>query len=104
MNEEDLAEIMHFLGNSETKWKEIGMALGLKENTLNRIEHENHDLMSRLRKMVLEWLKKNYNTEKFGEPTWEKLVAAVRSRVGGNNSALAQEIARGHGNLLYYCR
>ena len=101
MNEEDLAEILHILGTSVTKWREIGMALGLKENTLNRIEHENRDLMSRLSKMVSEWLKKNYNVERFGEPTWEKLAGVVRSREGGNNSALAQDIARKHGNYNY---
>ena len=100
MNEEDLAEIVQTLGTSETKWREIGVALGLGESVLNRIEHENRDLMSRLSKMVTEWLKKNYNVERFGEPTWEKLVAAVRSKVGGNNSALAQEIARKHGNYI----
>ena len=100
MNEEDLAEILHILGTSVTKWREIGVALGLGENVLNRIEHENRDLMSCLRKMASEWLKKNYNTERFGEPTWGKLVAAVRSRAGGNNSALAHEIARKHGNYI----
>ena len=100
MNEEDLAEILHILGTSVTKWREIGVVLGLEENVLNRIEHENRDLMSCLRKMVSEWLKKNYNIERFGEPTWLKLAAAVRSSVGGSNSALAQEIARKHGNNI----
>ena len=98
MNEEDLPEILHILGTSETKWREIGVALGLGENVLDRIEHENHNLMSCLSKMVTEWLKKNYNAERFGEPTWEKLAEVVRSKVGGNNSALAQDIARKHGN------
>ena len=100
MNEEDLAEILRILGTSVTKWREIGIALGLRQDVLNRIEHENRDLMSRLTKMVSEWLKKNYNVERFGEPTWKMLVAAVRSEVGGNNSALAQEIARKHGSNI----
>ena len=31
--------------------------------------------------------------EKFGEPTWERLVEAVKDDVGGNNPALAKTIA-----------
>ena len=34
--------------------------------------------------------------ERFGEPTWRRLVEAVEDEVGGNNSALAQKIARQH--------
>ena len=34
--------------------------------------------------------------EKFGKPTWRRLVEAVKDHVGGNNCALAQTIARDH--------
>ena len=34
--------------------------------------------------------------ERFGEPTWRRLVEAVEDSVGGNDSALAQKIARQH--------
>ena len=46
--------------------------------------------------MVIEWLKRNYNVRKFGEPTWQKLVQAVGHPAGGANMALAREIARRH--------
>ena len=34
--------------------------------------------------------------ERFGEPTWRRLVEAVEDSVGGNDRALAQTIARQH--------
>ena len=43
--------------------------------------------------------------EKFGKPTWRRLVEAVKDHVGGNNCALAQKIATDHpgapGNHIY---
>ena len=38
--------------------------------------------------------------EKFGKPTWRRLVEAVKDHVGGNNVALAQTIAREHPDVL----
>ena len=46
--------------------------------------------------MVTEWLKKNYNVEKYGEPTWQRLVEVVVHPTGGANTALARDIARKH--------
>jgi len=38
--------------------------------------------------------------ERFGKPTWRRLVEAVEDHVGGNNRALAQRIARDHPGVL----
>ena len=40
--------------------------------------------------------------EKFGKPTWRKLAKAVEDQTGGNNPALAHEIARKHSGVLLY--
>ena len=43
--------------------------------------------------------------ERFGKPTWRRLVEAVEDCVGGNNPTLAQTVAGDHpgasGNHLY---
>ena len=44
----------------------------------------------------MEWLMKNYNVEKFGDPTWQRLVEAVGHPAGGANMAVARRIARRH--------
>ena len=38
--------------------------------------------------MVKEWLKRNYNVEKYGEPTWQRLVEVVVHPAGGANPGL----------------
>ena len=95
-DEDDLFEILQDLASVAIKWRKIGMALGLNCNTLDKIEHVYHDPDDQLSNMVVQWLKKNYNVERFGEPTWGKLAKAVRAGAGGGNSALAQRIEDNH--------
>ena len=83
------------------RWKHVGLALKLDSNQLNKIEKENRDLDDCLTAMLTLWLKKNYDTEKHGEPSWELLSGAVRHPAGGKNSALADSIARKYGGILY---
>ena len=77
------------------RWKHIGLALRLDPSELKKIERENRDnLEDCLTEVLTLWLKKAYNTERFGEPSWELLARAVAHPAGGNNPALAQEIGR----------
>ena len=78
------------------RWKSIGIALRLKPNELDTIQAGNSDLTACLTQTVTKWLNRNYNVEKFGEPTWRRLVEAVSDPAGGANMALAREIARRH--------
>ena len=79
------------------KWKSIGIALRLSPNILDRIQAEKSGEPSAcLTSVVTEWLKKNYNVNKFGEPTWQRLVEAVGHPAGGADMALARKIARNH--------
>ena len=76
------------------EWKNIGLALRLQPHVLSIIEKNRIDVQSRLLDVMTEWLNKTYNTARFGEPSWQLLVAAVAHPAGGNNPALAQHIAR----------
>ena len=80
-----------------TKWKTIGAALRLKSDVLENIDARcSGDPCACLSEIVTEWLKRNYNVEKFGEPTWKRLVEVVIHPAGGANSVLARDIARRH--------
>ena len=81
---------------ASTKWRSIGIALRLKPNILDGINTHNNDPTTCLTLMITEWLKMNYNVKKFGEPTWQWLVEAVRDPAGGANMSLARDIARRH--------
>ena len=74
----------------------MGVALRLDSNTLEGIAANGGDPTACLTSVVTKWLKKNYNVERFGEPTWQWLVEAVGDPAGGANKALAGDIARKH--------
>ena len=78
-------------------WKSIGIALRLKPNVLDGIEAEKiRKRRECLTSMVKEWLNKNYDFKKFGEPTWQKLVEVVSHPGGGANMAHAKTMAMKH--------
>ena len=90
------------------KWRSIGIALRLKPNILDGIETRySGDPPACLTSTVTEWLNRNYNVKRFGEPTWQALVNAVGDAAGGANMALARDMARRHkaggmsGRLIY---
>ena len=74
-------------------WKKVGLALRLHPNLLRRIEAKKNDVEDNLSDVLEEWLKKSYDTESFGDPSWKLLVDAVAHRAGGKDRALAMEIA-----------
>ena len=79
------------------KWRSVGIALRLKPNILDGIKAENGgDPPACLTSTVTEWLNKNYNVKRFGEPTWKALVNAVGDPAGGANMALARDMATRH--------
>ena len=79
------------------KWRSIGVALRLKSDVLDSIDTLHRgNARACLDLVVNEWLKRNYNVSKFGEPTWQRLVEVVGHPAGGANAALASEIARKH--------
>jgi len=79
------------------RWKDVGSALRLKYDMLSNIEAKySNDPCQCLDLMVYEWLNRNYNVGKFGEPTWQKLVEAVSNPAGGANTAVARDIAGKH--------
>ena len=78
------------------RWKDIGLALRLHPDTLKTIKSDCQDSKSCLCEVLTEWLKKLYDTNRFGQPSWRLLVAAVGHPSGGNDRALAEQIAKRH--------
>ena len=80
-------------------WRGIGRALRLHRHVLHRIED---DYVNRygethcLEKTLIHWLRRDYDTTRYGQPSWQMLVAAVADPAGGNNRALAEQIAARH--------
>jgi len=91
---DDIFDVKTELIPVAARWRDVGIALRVKSDTLDSIETKwSNDPCRCLELMVTEWLKRNYNLKRFGEPTWQKLVDVVNSPAGGANRALAIDIA-----------
>ena len=93
-DEDDLYDIKRDLTPLAAKWMEIGTALRLNWRELEKIDSGRPDRC--LLYVIKNWLKKNYNATKYGPPTWKWLVEIVADPAGGNDRALADEIAKKH--------
>ena len=94
---DDLFDVRKELSPVSAKWRSIGIALRLKTNILDGINTcKNGDPTACLNLVVTEWLNRNYNVKRFGEPTWRWFVEAVSDPAGGANMAQARDIARRH--------
>ena len=49
---------------------------------------------------MIKWLRRTYDVDKHGPPTWRTLVKAVSDKAGGDNPALAEEIVKDHKGIL----
>lgn len=94
-----MSDILRYLERLSPKWKKIGINLGLSPSRLDRIECSETDLDSRLFRMANDWLKGNYNEDKFGYPTWAKLASVVETM----DRKLAREISKTHSSKLTEC-
>ena len=84
-------------------WKAIGIVLGISYGRLGTIQTDNPGNASAcFLDMLACWLKRSYDVERFGEPTWRAVVKVVAHPAGGDNCALALSIAGKYsGNTQY---
>ena len=80
-----------------TKWFDLCLALQLSHGTLSAIGTKHtSDISTCLREGLTHWLQRDYDTKKHGPPTWRMLVDAVYNSCGGDDQALALDIAEKH--------
>ena len=96
VDEDDRDDILKELKNVLARHREIGSRLHLKDDQLNIIDQKNPVAARAMEAVIVQWLKKNYNTARFGLPTWKALVDAVSNPFGGNDKAEAERIASKH--------
>ena len=87
----------------KTRYKTFGMILGIGISELDAIQRTNvFDLEDALVAVVVTWLRQRYDVEKYGHPTWRRIVAAIDNEAGGNNHALAKRIANNHPGTRFW--
>ena len=91
---DDKVDVVNALTDVQFRYYEIGTQLRLR--ALETIKNRSTTDTIAMGSVIEEWLNGNYNTEKFGPPTWKKLVEVVANRNGGNNNSLSKKIACDH--------
>ena len=87
------------------RWKAIGRGFRIDSGHLDQIQTDNQsDCEECLSGVLTYWLRKNYDVELFGEPTWKTVVKVVAHSAAGNNCALALSIAGRHSGNRLLCQ
>ena len=97
VDENDFQDVRKETAELAGLWQGLATSLGLSPADVREIDLANRGDPSRCLDGVIEkWLAQNYEWQKFGLPTWRKLVSAVADKSGGKNTALAKRIAQKH--------
>ena len=95
--EEDLGDVLDEVMDLTGRWTNMCTALRLRTRAEDTIARQYfHQVDDCLKAALRMWLRQEYDTGKYGLPTWKKLVEAVAKRAGGNDVVLAKEIAKKH--------
>ena len=98
--EEDTLSVYREVVSLAGSWSDVCLVLGLLPSDQSAIEAAHLGNPHKcLRAVVVKWLQKSYNYQKFGSPTWRMLVEAVGDPAGGNNVTLAETIAKKHSGM-----
>ena len=72
----DLKDVLNMVVDVGKKWMELGLALGLKQPTLDKIDVDNRNVSSRKREMLSKWL--NWVDGCEATCNWQSLATALR--------------------------
>ena len=95
--EDDAYDVYREVVSLAGSWSNMCLALRLRPSDRSKIAAAHTGNPDEcLEAVVVKWLQKSYNYQKCGCPSWRMLVKAVDDPAGGNNSALAETIAKKH--------
>ena len=81
---DDYSDVLAEVTDVRRNAQKLGIALGLPVGGFDPT----------LEDVIRVWLEQNYNTERHGLPSYQRLALAVASKVGPSNPALAKKIAK----------
>ena len=95
--EDDLTAVSSATIDVKAKYYQLGIALGLKPGAVDGIKKENiGDVDQAFQKVLLTWLRQEYDVKRHGPPSWRKLLECIGIPSGGANLALAKRLAPLH--------
>ena len=96
---EDWSAVMKECGSLAAIWRELSIYLGLSHDVIDNIKGsgDNYHCWS---EALRQWIGRNYNTKKFGVPSWRSFLRVVAKA----DRLLFKNLARQHqGMLVLHC-
>ena len=95
--EDNFREVYREVVSIQSNYYQFGIELGLPLREMDAVQKAfRQDIPQACIEVLKVFLKHRYDVEKYGPPTWRKLVEAVDSPAGGNNHSLAKKLAEHH--------
>ena len=90
---DDFADVLDSLETLAASWDKLARKLKLNSDRIEIIDRNHRgDSETCLSEIVKQFLRRNYDTERYGRPSWRMVAQAVASV----DMALAQKIANAH--------
>ena len=98
--EDDAYDVYREVVGLAGRWSSMCLALRLRPSDRSKIAAAHpRDPERCLEAVIVQWLQKGYNYQRYGNPAWRILVEAVSDPAGGNDNALAETIAKNHSGM-----
>jgi len=99
--EDDTHDVYTAILDLAGMWRDMCFALRLRPAVVDTIAATwGGNPRQCLREVIIRWLRKTYDVDRHGPPTWRTLVKAVSDKAGGDNPALAEQIAKDHDGII----
>lgn len=104
IDESNIKEVFAAVYILRSKYYRLGRSLGLHADDLDAIRLDNpHNAHDALNDVLLTWLRQEYNVNKFGSPSWKRLIEAVGDKTGGGNPKLAKSLSGTFNDIVVVC-
>ena len=101
---EDWNDVIIACSSLAGKWQQLTGFLGLSFQQIREIKKNNcNDSADSWNEALMMWISQEYNTRKYGLPSWQSLLRTIN----GVDQALCEKLAREHqvkGTIAYECR
>ena len=77
IDEEDISDVLHYLNDAAGHWQTISRNLHVKGDKITELIHSGQPAPTCLENAITDWLRLNYNHQRFGKPTWKKVAESV---------------------------
>ena len=97
--DDDIKDVLDYLNEVAGNWETISRNLHVRASKITELRNSHQTPLVCLGRAITDWLKLNYNHQRFGKPTWKKVAESVVKL----DSRLFQRIALDHkakGELL----